>query len=121
MYYGGKGESKQKSWESEKSSDTITEALIGAVFYDAQTHGKKRSGNCHGSLDAITVFPKRLIYKNPAKTFFKKFQKFIWIVPYPSSRNKPDYLLSDHGIHNPGQYQIPGQDPGPALHTHSFP
>jgi len=36
----GKGESKQKSWESEKSSDTMTEALIGAIFYDAQTHDK---------------------------------------------------------------------------------
>nr|WP_320160945.1 ribonuclease III domain-containing protein [uncultured Methanoregula sp.] len=35
----GKGESKQKSWEREKSGDTITEALIGAIFYDAQTHG----------------------------------------------------------------------------------
>jgi ribonuclease-3 len=34
----GAGELKQNNCDSDKALDTVTEALIGAVFYDAQTH-----------------------------------------------------------------------------------
>jgi|GEM_PF-273405 len=36
----GKGESLQESWKSDKALDAVTEALIGAVFLDAQRNGK---------------------------------------------------------------------------------
>ena len=36
----GKGESLQENWRSDKALDAVTEALIGAVFLDAQRNGK---------------------------------------------------------------------------------
>ena len=54
----GKGESKQKSWESEKSGDTITEALIGAIFYDAQTNGNNGLAIVMELLMKLQFFPE---------------------------------------------------------------
>jgi ribonuclease-3 len=49
----GKGEQVQKNWEQEKPMDTITEALIGAVFLDAQQ-------NCMNGINVVTDILERL-------------------------------------------------------------